>query len=132
LGGPVLSQHAIFENVNEVDRLRLSRSLKVVELKSGQCLIDENEEHDGAYLLQVGCLFFLRGSDSPLNDALDDGSGSLLTSVTPGDMIQWEVCCMAIKRLTVWWQQHLFACCVYPEKILTFFPCVGRGLRRLC
>jgi len=84
---PVLSQHAIFEYVNEVDRLRLSQSLQVVELEPGQCLIEANEEHDGAYLLQAGCLFFLHEVDAPLDDELDDGSGSLLSSVIPGDMI---------------------------------------------
>ncbi|MDQ6967747.1 MAG: cyclic nucleotide-binding domain-containing protein [Mariprofundaceae bacterium] len=84
---PVLAQHAIFERVNDVDRLNLSKSLKVVELEPGQCLIEANEEHDGAYLLQRGCLFFLHDVDSPLDDELDDESGNLLTSVVPGDMI---------------------------------------------
>lgn len=84
---PVLSQHTIFERVNEVDRLNLSRSLDVVELEPGQCLIEADEEHNGAYLLQMGCLFFLHKADSPADDELDDESGNLLTSVVPGDMI---------------------------------------------
>ena len=84
---PVLAQHAIFERVNEVDRLRLSQSLDVVELEPGQCLIEANKEHDGAYLLQMGCLFFLHDVDSPPDDKLDDEGGNLLTSVVPGDMI---------------------------------------------
>ncbi|MDQ6956004.1 MAG: cyclic nucleotide-binding domain-containing protein [Mariprofundaceae bacterium] len=84
---PVLAQHAIFERVNEVDRLNLSRSLDVVELEPGQCLIEADEEHDGAYLLQMGCLFFLHDADSPPDDELDDENGNLLTSVVPGDMI---------------------------------------------
>ncbi len=84
---PVLAQHAIFERVNDVDRLRLSQSLEVVELEPGQCLIEAKEEHDGAYLLQMGCLFFLHDADSPIDDELDDGNGNLLSSVVPGDMI---------------------------------------------
>lgn len=84
---PVLAQHAIFERVNEIDRRRLSQSLEVVELEPGQCLIELNEDHDGAYLLQMGCLFFLHGVDSPLDDELADENGNLLTSVVPGDMV---------------------------------------------
>jgi len=84
---PVLAQHTIFERVNDVDRLRLSQSLDVVELEPGQCLIEAGEEHDGAYLLQMGCLFFLHDVDSPIDDELDDENGNLLTSVVPGDMI---------------------------------------------
>jgi len=84
---PVLAQHAIFERVNDVDRLRLSQSLDVVELEPGQCLIEAKEEHDGAYLLQMGCLFFLHDTDSPIDDELDDEDGNLLSSVVPGDMI---------------------------------------------
>ena len=84
---PVLAQHAIFERVNDVDRLRLSQSLEVVELEPGQCLIAAKEEHDGAYLLQMGCLFFLHDVDSPIDDELDDEDGNLLTSVVPGDMV---------------------------------------------
>jgi len=84
---PVLAQHAIFERVNDVDRLRLSQALKAIELEPGQCLIEANEEHDGAYLLQMGCLFFLHDVDSPLDDGLGDENGNLLSSVVPGDMI---------------------------------------------
>ena len=84
---PVLAQHAIFDRVNDVDRLRLSRSLKVVELEPGECLIEAGKENDGAYLLQIGCLFFLHDVDGPLDDWPDDEDGNLLTSVVPGDMI---------------------------------------------
>jgi len=84
---PVLAQHAIFERVNDVDRLRLSRSLEIIELEPGQCLIEAKEEHDGAYLLQMGCLFFLHDTASPIDDELDDENGNLLSSVVPGDMI---------------------------------------------
>lgn len=51
-------------------------------------MIEAKEEHDGAYLLQMGCLFFLHDTASPIDDELDDENGNLLSSVVPGDMIQ--------------------------------------------
>ena len=81
---PVLSQHAIFECINDVDRQRLSQSLEVVELEAGACLVEAGEEHHGAYLMQIGCLFFLHHSESKQTHHEDE---SLLNSVVPGDMV---------------------------------------------
>jgi CRP-like cAMP-binding protein len=80
---PILSRHAIFERVNDIDRHRLSLSLEVVELQAGACLVDVGEEHENAYLLQVGCLFFLHGESNTQTDV----DAQALSGVTPGDMV---------------------------------------------
>lgn len=82
---PTLAQHDIFERMNDIDRLYLSQSLETIELEAGQCLMQAGEEHDGAYLVQTGCLFFLHDASRPHSDGLEDGS--LLTSVVSGDMV---------------------------------------------
>ena len=81
---PLLSQHAIFDRINDVDRRRLSQSLEVVELEAGACLVEAGEEHHGAYLMQIGCLFFLHNSEEKQTHSEDE---SLLSSVVPGDMV---------------------------------------------
>ncbi|MDQ6954638.1 MAG: cyclic nucleotide-binding domain-containing protein [Mariprofundaceae bacterium] len=82
---PTLAQHDIFERMNDVDRLYLSQSLEAIELEAGQCLMQAGEEHDGAYLVQTGCLFYLHDANYSHEDELEDGS--LLTSVVSGDMV---------------------------------------------
>jgi len=79
----VLSRHAIFERVNDVDRKRLALVFKYRELGPGEVLIEPEVEHDGAYLIQSGCLLLKLPEDSQ-----EGGSeGDYITSMFPGDMI---------------------------------------------
>ncbi|MFQ5581436.1 MAG: cyclic nucleotide-binding domain-containing protein [Mariprofundaceae bacterium] len=84
---PVLAQHAVFERINDVDRKRLAQTFESVELEPGTALIEADQEHDGAYMVQTGCLFFMHAEDD-VDDKLEDTSdGALVTSVFPGDMV---------------------------------------------
>jgi len=79
----VLSRHAIFERVNDVDRRRMALAFKYLELGPGEVLIEPDIEHDGAYLIQSGCLL-LKPSKS---DQKSDPGADYITSMFPGDMI---------------------------------------------
>ena len=74
---PILSKHAIFERVNDVDRRYLSTFLKPLDMKPGATLVKPGEDHDGAYLLQRGCLFFV-------HEKVDTEQ---VTSIYPGDLV---------------------------------------------
>ncbi|MDQ6974167.1 MAG: cyclic nucleotide-binding domain-containing protein [Mariprofundaceae bacterium] len=75
---PILSKHAIFERMNDVDRRALCDLFVAREMPSGECLIDYGEDHDGAYLLQQGCLFFIYESET---------GEQQVSSLFPGDMV---------------------------------------------
>jgi len=79
----VLSRHAIFERVNDVDRKRLAMAFKYCELGPGEVLIEPGVEHDGAYLIQSGCLLL----KLPEDDQKGGSGASYITSMFPGDMI---------------------------------------------
>ena len=79
---PIITRQAIFERINDVHRAQIAKLFRPIELKAGQCLIDLGEEHDGAYLVQTGCLFLL-------NTAQDDHGHDtkLLANAMPGDFV---------------------------------------------
>jgi len=83
---PVLRRHVVFERINDIDRMRLAGAFERIRLEPGEVLLHAREEHDGAYLLQSGCLFFMHDEDAPASDA-SESEDALLTSVLPGDMI---------------------------------------------
>jgi len=75
---PILSKHSIFERMNDIDRRSLCDLFEPVDVLSGVSLIHYDEDHDGAYLLQQGCLFFVYESE--------DGEKQV-SSMFPGDMV---------------------------------------------
>jgi len=75
---PILSKHSIFERMNDVDRRALCDLFVAMELPAGECLIHYGENHDGAYLLQQGCLFFIHESEA---------GEQKVSSMFPGDMV---------------------------------------------
>lgn len=79
----VLSRHAIFERVNDVDRKRLAMAFKYCELGPGEVLIEPGVEHDGAYLIQSGCLLL----KLPEHGQKGESGANYITSMFPGDMI---------------------------------------------
>lgn len=84
---PVLAQHSVFERVNDIDRKRLAHAFTHISLQAGETLIDADEEHDGTYLLQSGCMFFTHHVDDgsqPMDEHDDD---SHMISIMPGDMV---------------------------------------------
>jgi len=86
---PILTQHPIFQRVNDVDRVRISHLFEPVEKQVGECLMRRNEEHPAAYLLQEGCLFLLHERHESQGDAADGEpeEGTLLASVLPGSFV---------------------------------------------
>jgi len=72
----LLSGHSIFKLFNECDRNRLASTFENSTVHAGQDLIEQNEEHPHAYMVQGGTLLLLDG---------EDGHESLLGSVQPGD-----------------------------------------------
>jgi len=79
----VLSRHAIFERVNDVDRKRLAMAFKYCEMGPGEVLIEPGVEHDGAYLIQSGCLLL----KIPEHGQKGESGTDYITSMFPGDMI---------------------------------------------
>lgn len=79
----VLSRHAIFERINDVDRRRLALVFKYRELGPGEVLIEPEAEHDGAYLIQSGCLLL----KLPEHGRKGESGADYVTSMFPGDII---------------------------------------------
>jgi len=75
---PILSKHSIFERMNDVDRRALCDLFTPICMPSGVRLIHYGEDHDGAYLLQQGCLFFICKSET---------GEKQVSSMFPGDMV---------------------------------------------
>jgi len=84
---PVLSQHAIFNRINDIDRRRLVDDLDLRSFEPGHVLMDAGEQHDGMYMLQTGCLFYMHSGDAACNDQFETDTGELVTSVLPGDIV---------------------------------------------
>lgn len=78
---PVLSRHAVFERVNDIDRLRLAKTFQRMEISAGNILIHKGEDHDGAYLVLDGCLFVA------FENNLEDAAAETIASAHPGDLI---------------------------------------------
>lgn len=85
---PILTEHPIFQRVNDIDRVRISHLFEPIEKQVGECLMRRNEEHPAAYLLQEGCLFLLyeRLEDAEIDES-EPGDGTLLASVLPGSFV---------------------------------------------
>jgi len=79
----VLSRHAIFERINDVDRKRLALAFKYCELGPGEVLIEPEVEHDGTYLIQSGCLLL----KLPEHGRRGESGADYITSIFPGDII---------------------------------------------
>lgn len=79
----VLSRHAIFERINDVDRRKMALAFKYRELGPGEVLIEPEAEHNGAYFIQSGCLLVKPSEYSKKGDSGTD----YITSMFPGDMI---------------------------------------------
>jgi CRP-like cAMP-binding protein len=84
---PVLSQHAIFNRINDIDRRRLVDVFELESYEPGHVLMDVGDEHDGAYMLQTGCLFYMHSGDDSRNGAFETDTGELVTSVLPGEIV---------------------------------------------
>lgn len=83
---PVLARNALFERINDIDRRRLAHAFKQIDLEPGTVLIEAGEEHDGAYMVRSGCMFFLHGETAEADDQLESSDGQML-SVLPGEMV---------------------------------------------
>ena len=83
---PVLARHAVFERVNDIDRMRLMNAFKRITLEPGETLIEEGEEHNNTYMLQSGCLFFMHSQEHQ-DESFEAHNGSITTSILPGEMI---------------------------------------------
>jgi CRP-like cAMP-binding protein len=77
----VLSRHAIFERVNDVDRRKLALAFEYREMGPGETLIEPGREQNGAWLVQSGCLLLTqpRGAEN------EDEKGPI--GIFPGDMV---------------------------------------------
>ncbi|MDQ6990435.1 MAG: cyclic nucleotide-binding domain-containing protein [Mariprofundaceae bacterium] len=106
---PILSKHAIFERINDVDRRALCDLFVPIDMAPGECLIHHGEDHDGAYLLQQGCLFFMYESETGKEH---------VSSMVPGDIVHlggllhayhanYEVCTATAVRLLHISRQHM-------------------------
>ncbi len=79
----VLSRHAIFERVNDVDRRKLALAFDYREMGPGEVLIEAGREHDGTYLVQSGCLLLTPvDGESPGASGITEPIG-----VLPGEMV---------------------------------------------
>lgn len=83
----VLARHQVFEKINDVDRRRLAHAFRKVACAPGHVLIEEGEEHDGAYMVLRGCLYFMHRSDEGDQSHLRTNSGHFVLSVFPGEII---------------------------------------------
>lgn len=83
---PVLARNALFERINDIDRRRLAHAFEQVDLDPGVVLIEAGEEHDGAYMVRSGCMFFLHGDASEMDDSFESSDGHML-SIMPGEMV---------------------------------------------
>ncbi|MDX8394493.1 MAG: cyclic nucleotide-binding domain-containing protein [Mariprofundales bacterium] len=75
----MLARHAVFERINEIDRLRLALAFERVDIDAGQQLIGLQEENPYTYLMQAGCAFVTHTDD---NEEL-----VLAGAVFPGDLV---------------------------------------------
>ena len=83
---PVLAHHTVFERINDIDRMRLMNVFERITLGPGETLIKDGEEHNSAYMLQSGCLFFMHSQEQP-DDGFETDDGSIMESVFPGEII---------------------------------------------
>lgn len=83
---PVLTRHTVFEHVNDIDRMRIMHTFKPVSLGAGETLIEAGREHNYTYMLQSGCMFFMRPKEKP-DDTTETDNGSLMSTIFPGDMV---------------------------------------------
>ena len=84
---PVISQHAIFNRINDIDRRRVVDAFELEYFEPGHVLMDVGEKHDGAYMLQTGCLFYMHSEDDSRNGTFETDTGELVTSVLPGEIV---------------------------------------------
>jgi len=75
---PILSKHTIFERMNDIDRRALCDFFTPIDVLAGTCLMTYGDDHDGAYLLQRGCLFFMYQSET---------GEEQVSSMFPGDIV---------------------------------------------
>ena len=81
---PVLKQHSVFERINDFGRRYLANSFERMTLEAGETLMSVDEEHDGAYILQSGCMFLTYDED---NTPAELDEEFLMTGVHPGDLL---------------------------------------------
>ena len=75
---PLLSKHTLFERMNDVDRRELCQVFTPMDIPTGEYVLRTGEDHDGAYLLQQGCLFFIDKKAGEKPDVI---------AMNPGDMV---------------------------------------------
>jgi len=75
----VLSQHEIFKMVHEFDRHRIAMSFESATVMAADVLIEQECEHEGAYMVQSGLMLLIRMHG--------DGREELMGSMHPGDMM---------------------------------------------
>ncbi len=75
---PLLSKHSLFERMNDIDRRELCQVFTPVSHQAGAYVLRDGENHDGAYLLQQGCLFFMDMQAEAQPDVI---------AMNPGDMV---------------------------------------------
>lgn len=78
----VLSRHAIFERINDVDRRKLALVFECREMGPGEVLIEAGQEHDAAWLVQSGCLIL-----TPADDGAEGSGITEPVGVLPGEMV---------------------------------------------
>ncbi len=81
---PVLAHHAVFERINDIDRMRLMNRFERITVGPGETLIEEGEEHTNTYMLQSGCLFFMH---SHPDEGFRTHDGSMTACIFPGEVI---------------------------------------------
>jgi|GEM_PF-1353964 len=83
---PILARHDVFERVNDIDRKRIALAFEEIKLKPGDVLIEQGEEHNGAYMVRTGCLFFQYQNEVPSEEKLA-ASDETLSSILSGDIV---------------------------------------------
>jgi len=84
---PVLSQHIIFNRINDIDRRRLVDAFELEYCEPGHVLVEAGCEYDGCFMLQTGCLFYMHSEDGDPCDHFESDTGELVISVLPGDIV---------------------------------------------
>lgn len=84
---PVLSQHAIFNRINDVDRRKLVDAFEIRFCEPGEVLVEAGSDTDGCFMLQSGCLFYMHSSQGRLEGQFETETGELVVSVLPGDIV---------------------------------------------
>ncbi len=82
---PILKQHSMFERLNDSGLKLLARMFEPKTLNAGETLLAVDDEHDGAYILQRGCMFLMYDEDDEKNETIEEEY--MMTGIHPGDLL---------------------------------------------